>query len=120
MIAATELPRVRRPVEDTSRNESQVRMGAALSARADRAAGFEAGFDVTFHLRNGVDDVPYHLPNAWVYVPARFDPQAPLKVIVIFRGFLNCIHSYTSPIGLPCTPGHPKRTGYDLPRQIER
>jgi hypothetical protein len=116
MIAATEPPRVRRHVSEDTQMTSTV----ALSARADRAAGFEAGFDITFHLRNGVDDVPYGKPNAWVYVPARFDPKAPLHVVVIFRGFLNCIASYTSPEGIPCTPGHPKRTGYDLPRQIER
>ncbi len=116
LIAATEPPRVRRQVND----DTELTAAVVLSTKAPRAAGFEAGFDVTFRLREGVDDLPPGKPNAWVYVPARFDPVAPLRVVVIFRGFLNCIASYTSPEGIPCTPGHPKRTGYDLPRQIER
>lgn len=116
LIAATEPPRVRRHVND----DTQLSAAVLLSTKAPRAAGFEAGFDVTLRLRAGVDDVPPGKPNAWVYVPARFDPVAPLRLVVIFRGFLNCIASYTSPEGIPCTPGHPKRTGYDLSRQIER
>jgi hypothetical protein len=116
VIAATEPPRVRRHVDD----DTELTAAVVLSTKAPRAAGFEAGFDLTFRLRAGVDELPPGKPNAWVYVPARFDPVAPLRVVVIFRGFLNCIASYTSPHGIPCTPGHPKRTGYDLPRQIER
>lgn len=116
LIAATEPPRVRRHVSDDADLSSAV----TLSTHAPRAAGFEGGFDLTFHLENGNDDLPPGKPNAWVYVPARFDPEAPLQIVLIFRGFLNCIASYTSPQGIPCTPGHPKRTGYDLPRQIER
>jgi hypothetical protein len=116
LIAATEPSLVRRRVHDDAEPTSAVTM----TTRAPRAAGFEAGFDLTFHLREGNTDLPRGKPNAWVYVPARFDPEAPLRIVVIFRGFLNCIASYTSPQGIPCTPGHPKRTGYDLPRQIER
>lgn len=60
-------------------------------------------------------------PNAWVYVPAAFDlSKKNLHVVVIFRGFKNCIDSYTSPRGLPCVAGRPARTGYDVARQVER
>jgi hypothetical protein len=60
-------------------------------------------------------------PNAWVYVPSAFDPaKKNLHVVVIFRGFKNCIDSYTSAHGLPCVAGRPARTGYDVAKQVER
>jgi hypothetical protein len=90
-----------------------------VNATAPHAYGLEAGFDLTFHMPEGNHN-PYGHPNAWVYVPHRFDHGAPLELVVVFHGFLNCLASYTSVDGIPCTPGHPKRTGYDLARQIER
>lgn len=92
-----------------------------LEAPAPRAAGFEAGIDVSFRLRDGYP-APDGRPNAWVYIPSRLEPQAtePLDIVVIFHGFKNCIASYISPHGTPCASGRPQRTGYDLPRQSER
>lgn len=74
---------------------------------------------LTFHLRTG-NEPPDGRPNAWAYVPSRFDPSGKLHVIVLFHGFRNCIASYTSRGGEVCQPGGPSRTGYDLANQMER
>lgn len=115
IVAATEPALARRGAPESTTLAAAV----GIAGRAPRAVGHEAGLDFTFRLASGVD-VPRGKPNVWAYVTSRFDPEAPLRLVVVFRGFLNCIASYTSPRGIPCTPGHPKRTGYDLPRQIER
>jgi hypothetical protein len=60
-------------------------------------------------------------PNAWVFVPSAFDPkERALHAVVLFHGYHNCIDSYVSDGGRVCTPGDESRTGYDLPRQIEK
>lgn len=58
--------------------------------------------------------------NVWVHVPSRFDQGKALRVVVIFRGYKNCIDSYVSRTGLPCAPGRLARTGYDVAAQAER
>jgi hypothetical protein len=74
---------------------------------------------VQYRLRNGTRP-PDDRPNAWVYVPRAFDPAAPLRVTILFRGFKNCIRSYVSAEGKRCRPGGRIRTGYDVPAQVER
>jgi hypothetical protein len=70
-------------------------------------------------LKHGMEH--WGRPNAWVYVPSAFDPRKKeLHVVVLFRGFKNCIDSYVSPHGIPCVMGRPARTGYDVAKQVER
>ena len=91
-----------------------------IAAIRDAGPGTHPSATLTFRLEHGFD-APFGKPNAWAYVPTAYDPSAPLHVIVIFHGFKNCIDSYISPHGLPCIPGGgDTRTGYDLPKQMER
>jgi hypothetical protein len=91
---------------------------------ADAAPPYDSGLlhangPLTFRLKSG-NEPPDNRPNAWAYIPTRFDPRKPLHVVVLFHGFRNCIYSYTALGGRPCEPQGPKRTGYDLVNQTEK
>lgn len=87
----------------------------------DRDSGLaRATAPLTFRLKTG-NEVPGDRPNAWAYLPSRFDARKPLHVMVLFHGFRNCIYSYTAKDGgRPCVPMGPRRTGYDIAGQAER
>ncbi len=90
---------------------------------ADASAPVDSGLlhasgPLTFRLAAG-NDAPDNRPNAWAYIPSRFNPSAPIHLVFLFHGFRNCIFSYTSLGGRPCEPMGPKRTGYDLVNQME-
>lgn len=76
-------------------------------------------FAAFLHTKAG-NDAPFGEPNAWVYVPTGFDPKAPLRLVVFFHGFSNCLRSFVAAEGVPCRQFQPPRTAYSLPAQIER
>jgi len=116
MIGATSAARSGAPDQFALRypKEAAENVKPAASHRVLRTNGA-----LTFRLASG-NDTPDGQPNAWAYVPSRFDPASPLHVIVLFHGFKNCIASYTSRGGQACSNGGPARTGYDLANQMER
>ena len=96
----------------------QSETAAPFVARPERTLRHPDG-PLQLRLASG-NDVPSPWPNAWVYVPTRFDPEAELHVIVMFHGFHNCVASYASKGGLPCTRDGAMRPGYDLAGQMDR
>ncbi len=95
---------------------------AVARARAPEASSapeptMREGRALKVHLAAGNDGAH---DNAWVYIPSRFDPRAPLHVAIAFHGFKNCIESYVSPAGTICPSGQEQRTGYDIAAQVEK
>jgi hypothetical protein len=99
-------------------NPTPVVAGNETSSSAPRRSARE-GHAMKLFVKHGMEH--WWRPNTWVYVPSAFDPaKQKLHIVVIFRGFKNCIDSYTSAHGLPCVAGRPARTGYDVANQVER
>ena len=109
-VPSIELASMPPPAEPSADGDSLVDAEAVAPTRREAKT-------LTYRLTTGTKP-PRDLPNAWVYVPAGFEPrQRALHVVVIFHGYSNCISSYVSEKGERCGPGTPKRTGYDIPAQ---
>jgi len=59
-------------------------------------------------------------PNAWVYVPTRFDPKQRLRVVMFFHGYHNCVRSFVADQGVPCRQFDSPRTAYGIAAHMER
>lgn len=72
-------------------------------------------------LDNGAfPPTPEH-PSALVYLPAGFQPTAPVSLIVYIHGFNNCVENIVRKLAdaKACTPGGPVRNAHELIAQLE-